>query len=394
MYRLDDPEHARDIVDIVAFLTDPEAPFHDPWIPDRRGVTVRPLEQEATQSWTWTDHESPYKYLCIRQALFDSRTVVFAGKAKREDSDDEPTDVIVKAWWTYREVEDYELKMLDHLHNGEPQFEFDPSHTDPVPMDIIDPKAIACLPRALGVVQVEQVDPEVWKTRTRGTPRSLCIMATSGPLGWNMPTEPDIVFSCNGREVVLGLRHYGQILLGVCESLWYAAIKGVHHRDISLGNIMWTWIEDVPGDPSSGRAVGYLVDFGIARYRDNPRFKYEYEDEDEIENQGDVKIGMQDDWDSYVLALDDSRSGTPVFSSVHTARTKDFVRWYPEHKKRLVDAAKSDYALWKTISKASYEKTLLGLKVDSHRYIDDLESSVYAFLLQVSPNEVPSLRRS
>jgi hypothetical protein len=86
MYRLDDPEHARDIVDIVAFLTDPEAPFHDRWIPDRRGVTVRPLEQEATQSWTWTNRESPYKYLCIRQALFDSRTVVFAGKAKREDS--------------------------------------------------------------------------------------------------------------------------------------------------------------------------------------------------------------------------------------------------------------------------------------------------------------------
>jgi hypothetical protein len=238
MYRLDDPEHAKDIVDIVAFLTDSKAPFHDRWIPDRRGVTVRPLDQEATQSWTWTDHESPYKYLCIRQALFDSRTVVFAGKAKREDSDDEPTDVIVKAWWTHREVEDYELKMLDHLHNGEPQFEFDPDPADSIPMDIIDPKVIACLPRALGVVQVEQVDPEVWKTRTRGTPRSLCVMATSGPLGWNMPTEPDTVFSCNGREVVLGLRHYGQILLGVCESLWYAAIKGVHHRDISLGNIM------------------------------------------------------------------------------------------------------------------------------------------------------------
>lgn len=277
--------------------------------------------------------------------------------------------------------------MLDHLHNGEPQFDFDPSHTDPVPVDIMYPKVIACLPRALGVVQVEQVDPEIWKTRTRGIPRSLCIMATSGPLGWNMPTEPDTVFSCNGREVVLGLRHYGQILLGVCESLWYAAIKGVHHRDISLGNIMWTWIEEVPGDPSSGRAVGYLVDFGNARYRDNPRFEYEYEDENKIENQGDLEVELRDDWDSYVLTLDDSRSGTPVFSSVHTVRTKDFCKWYPEDKKSLVDAAKSDYELRKTISKENYQQTLLGLKVDSHRYIDDLESVVYAFLLQVSPNE-------
>jgi serine/threonine protein kinase len=212
-------------------------------------------------------------------------------------------------------------------------------------------------------------------------------MATSGPLGWNMPTEPDTVFSCNGREVVLGLRHYGQILLGVCESLWYAAIKGVHHRDISLGNIMWTWIEEVPGDPSSGRAVGYLVDFGNARYRDNPRFEYEYEDENKIENQGDLEVELRDDWDSYVLTLDDSRSGTPVFSSVHTVRTKDFCKWYPEDKKSLVDAAKSDYELRKTISKENYQQTLLGLKVDSHRYIDDLESVVYAFLLQVSPNE-------
>lgn len=398
MYRLDDPEHAKDIVDIVAFLTDPEAPFHDLWIPDRRGVTVRPLDQEATQSWTWTDHESPYKYLCIRQALFDSRTVVFAGKAKREHSDDEEEEeIFLKSWWSFPDLEAHELRMLYILHSEDSldrtlagiHLSSD-TVADPVASREVDPRLIESLPKGLGTVVDERVDRTTWATQPllhcpENEVFTICIMATSGPRGQRMPTQATQELIVDGKRIVLGLRHFGQILLGVCESLWYAASKGIHCRDINLGNILWIWIEKTPGDPTSGRAIGYLIDFGNARHLNNPR-------------RPEAAQNVIDNL--YALSMDDGRSATPTYSSIYNFDVQHARQKSETARTKLDEAARNQSALQRADeiqlanAKRDYKAARVAMRLAVHRYLDDLESVIYAFTMQASLNEVPSVRRS
>lgn len=188
----------------------------------------------------------------------------------------------------------------------------------------VDPEVIECLPKGLGVVEDPNLDSNDWKThplRQDGTDTfTLCVVATTGPEGRPMPSHPPK--STNGDNA-LSLRNYGQIQLGIVESLCFAASKVVQYRDINLGNIMWIW--------GKGRAIGYLVDFGNARYLDDPRRTVV----------PDGPHGKE-----YNLSMEDGRSGMPTFRSIHTSRVeaagKEYEKSYNEtaRKAALVDTDK------------------------------------------------------
>ena len=355
--RLDDPTDSERLVDIVGFLTAPDIPFVQRWTPDPdRGFRIRPLDHEtANQTWNWTDAKSPYKYLEIREALFGSRTVVISGKAKPQGSGRAPgetVNVIIKAWWSFDDLEEHELRILSPL-----------TRDTSLP---IDPKVIECLPKGLGVVEDPKVNFTDWKThplRQDGTDAfTFCVIATTGPEGRRMPSRPPQ--STDGDDA-LSLRNYGQIQLGVVESLWFAASKGVHHRDINLGNIMWIW--------GKGRAIGYLVDFGNARYLDNPRRTVL------VVPNGPYGKGHD-------LSIDDGRSGTQTFRSIHTSRVeaarKEYEKSYKETaRKAALVGTDTEY---KEEREKRIEDAATNLQVEIHRYIDDLESTIYAFIVQVS----------
>lgn len=377
--RLDDPEHAEQFVDIIGFLTWPENPHFQRWKPDLQGINIKPLGKPV-ERWTWTDEETPYKYLDIREALFGSRTVVVSGAARPASPTEEApavsVNVFIKAWWDFQNLEVHELKMLSALHRPEseplerklgdldlssddPQLE-----ADPVASRLVDPKVIDSLPKALGTIKDDKVDPAVWATqplplRPEGEVFTICIMATSGPRGHRMPTTKSATFLCDGEIIVLGLRNYGEILLGVFESLWYAASKGIHYRDINLGNIMWIWVE--------GRAVGVLIDFGNARHLDQLR-------RPPTETSA---FGIE-----YDISLEDGHSGTPTFMSIHAIKVEAARRELRESMQDLQQPDDIGQAE-RLAREARVDEALTRIRIVTHRYIDDLETAIYAFVVEV-----------
>jgi serine/threonine protein kinase len=92
------------------------------------------------------------------------------------------------------------------------------------------------------------------KRRTINT--ELLILSTIGPLGHRLPN----------RRTTMTIKQLVQIMRGVFQCLWFCASKGIHYRDLNLGNIVFL---PVPG--SKDDMTGFLIDFGNARYLDKPR---------------------------------------------------------------------------------------------------------------------------
>ena len=192
--RLDNPEHAEAVVDVIAFLT---APAHlrtrQRWVPDCKGLAIRRLDQQATERFQWANPEKPYFWLDIREALLGSRTTAFAGIVISPLG--ESLDIVVKTFWTFEELKIYELRMLSHLHRKDTTFVLGPNDTDPE--KYIDALVIKSLPKALGEVIDAKTQSESWKAapiqdRPLNEVYSLSIIATKGPVGRPLPRGPQL----------------------------------------------------------------------------------------------------------------------------------------------------------------------------------------------------------
>jgi hypothetical protein len=80
LYRLDNPTHARQIVEIIAFITQPRSPHSQTWSPTSP-LTIRSQTFGSTYQDIYTSQQyirSSTKLLEVRPWLFGSRTVVWA----------------------------------------------------------------------------------------------------------------------------------------------------------------------------------------------------------------------------------------------------------------------------------------------------------------------------
>lgn len=166
-------------------------------------------------------------------------------------------------------------------------------------------------------------------------------------------------------------RNYGQVFLGIVECLWYSASKGIHYRDLNLGNVMWRWL------PDGKTVIAWLVDRGNARYLQAPR----------------AASSRERTLDEAIkLAEDDGRSANPYFQSLPCAGAITIRDEYLQKASNLRAAREQAEAqgldpetdadfVW---IKEELDKKIEEARQTTHRYIDDLQSLIYLICYVVS----------
>jgi serine/threonine protein kinase len=186
------------------------------------------------------------------------------------------------------------------------------------------------------------------------------------PLAYQDPL-PQALY--HAEKNTFGMRGWIQIMRDIVRSLWFAASRGVHHRDMNGGNILYSTQPDVT-------IAGYLVDFGNARILDRPCLPAKY-----TKAKGCPEMH---------LLADDSRCANPTFQSLAAMKSNGAVEDYIWSLEELEDCRESirqaelaenpnDRSLqWKRemLERAERDVPLALNKADKlvHRYIDDLES--------------------
>ena len=182
----------------------------------------------------------------------------------------------------------------------------------------------------------------------------------------------------------LSLKQRLQVLRHIFQCLWIAACLGIHYRDINTGNILHTLVKHLdPQDQTS--LIGYLIDYGNARILDQRR----------IYTRLDQRMHGNTD---IQLRLDDARSANLLFLSTRSTAVLQAHQRYTQAAKALTaenqrraqaDKADKSNETWEEdlltelesdVKEAEKELGAIGL----HRYIDDLESAIYAHVFQVS----------
>jgi hypothetical protein len=380
---LSNPDHAADIAKILAFLMSKVESIFDTFEPPRKLFSLEVPGKSRPEIWRWCsasggsikDADGAYTLLEVRNELWGRRTAVFAGYAQKQDDDSKQIyPIAIKCAWLPPYLEHYESKILQHVHDAL-------RCTDPNKYPFlakargkVDPRVIELIPKPLGKLrdcmrmtrevahafgdEDEAVDPE-------GSPIHfvLSVLVTTSPHGERVPTE----------ATELSLCHHYKILRNAAETLWILSCCDVHYRDINLGNILFE-VRMINGVET---VTGYLIDYGNARIKDDRRKKAKLDH---------PLVGGQ----TVELCLDDARSINAYFICTHMAET---LRLAGEHKdfgvkiKDLERSANlSDDIKRMEIERITKDRNDLvaRIKLRKHRYIDDLESLLYAFCFWVA----------
>jgi hypothetical protein len=374
-------DQSREIVDMIAFLLDPDVKHYDSRPPNLKNVELLSLRGDIKASnweahvgqginwervsWDWEkdDSENPiFEYLEIRDGLFGHRTTVITGNARLAEEAQTNAiwqTVVVKGLFLPKGVAYHEYRMLILLEGPDTpgSDKLDPRKPRP---DSISPSVIERLPRAVGMF-ADYIDLPWRNSKVGDNPvdhlgyQSLMTVCSVGErLALKKPIGK--MDKSKSRPEISGLRGYGQLLKGVFECLWFAASKGIHYRDLNQGNIMWTM--------KDGQIIGYLIDFGNARYLNQPR-------------QSNLSRGENN---TALLCEDDARSATYYFQSVWSMEAKKKEALYQQAVRERGRAKPEFRADEDELVTAAWEAVVRA----THRYIDDLESALYLISWQVS----------
>jgi hypothetical protein len=421
VFDLSDLGHRAELVKILAFVLSPAPEQEQRWEPSPC------FKVHCSSTGTIKEiHAGPAKILNIRRDLFGSRTAVWAlqrlatddtienvlplGTGEEATLDDPlpgmrpmpdlcsvsdcdikadstpeacetPKDIIkrptyqldgvqyvIKATWLTQDLVRYEARMLHLLHTGAAV------SLQPLASDCISEQVRSHIPKLVGLVDDETLSG--WATvevasqntlKPGRPPLHLSILVTTCRVGRRLP----MVVSDTDK---FSFRNYGQVCLSIVECLWFSASKGIHYRDLNLGNVMWCRL------PDGKTVVAWLVDWGNARYLQAPRAASSRERTlDEAIN----------------LAEDDGRSANPYFQSLPCAGASTIRDEYLQKASNLRAAREQAEAqgldpetdadcVW---IKEELDKKIEEARQTSHRYIDDLQSLIYLICYVVSLSE-------
>jgi flagellar motility protein MotE (MotC chaperone) len=341
------------------------------WQPHEKKISVySSRDSKEVQHWNLSEQVS---WLDVRTGVSAPRTAVCATKAKTAKQSGEQWIILKVLWMTMQAMWD-EIEMLKYLHgSATPGIDALRLAQAPIAEENIDPRVIACLPRAVGLVKDlldRPMETQDYHYQTLGLSLpthklQLTAIVMSGTLGKTLPSKPD----------GFGIRKWTRVMKGVFESLWHTSSKGMHYRDINSGNIMW--IED----PVSGEVVGWLIDYGNVRYLNQNR----------LVPRGDDVNGVM------LLCEDDARSITRLFQSISSLEATAITSKYISMAEKLKSALKThEEQVRRAEEGTQVEKTRNLLNLEDavrkqieqaeklpHRYVDDLESGLYCFLYMV-----------
>jgi hypothetical protein len=346
------------------------------WQPHEKKISVySSRDSKEVQHWNLSEQAS---WLDVRTGVSAPRTAVCATKAKTAKQSEEQW-IILKVLWMTTQAMWHEIEMLKYLHgSATPGIDALRLAQAPIAEENIDPRVIACLPRAVGLVKDlldRPMETQDYHYQTLGLSLpthklQLTAIVMSGTLGKTLPSKPD----------GFGIRKWTRVMKGVFESLWHTSSKGMHYRDINSGNIMW--IED----PVSGEVVGWLIDYGNVRYLNQNR----------LVPRGDDVNGVM------LLCEDDARSITRLFQSISSLEATQVTSEYVEDAEALVLAREEhEEEVRQAEEEVQVQKSEIVLDLEdtvqahigaagrlSHRYVDDLESGLYCFLYMVGLNSL------
>ena len=377
---------------------------------------------------------SSWKILERRRDLWGRRTVALTGMARRIGTEDPVEPVVVKFVWTPFYLIEHELRMLSRLAEAircnleKEQGSSAEIHKLREALESIESEVAARRPAALGMlddcnVESRPLPPRYGAEDGFEPDRSVTHVELhlSAMCTRNYPGERI------DETTPLTMQQRGRILSGVVGSLWLAACSGIHYRDINTGNILF-WVD------ADGVVYGFLIDYGNARELDERRMWIPYEKLHEPTTPGLVEsrlsskldndhnttaggssmssvagakstIGEQEASgksdeatvptvmsDGIQLRLDDARSANVYFISTtvhtmlaeHEARKEDLATLQTlegQLQKQPNDSAKRSQILILRRRIKQRDQTISNLP--SHRYIDDLESALYAHIYQV-----------
>lgn len=329
-------------------------------------------ERNTLMHWEWVN--KGYKELWWQdKLLFSRRTTIWEGKIRQVetletanyDADagqrdlslkkQDTLDCFIKATYLPPGLAEHEHEMIGCLDPDKPL----PENSKFVKLDDeIKAQVYQNLPKSLGLVDfggsgspTTNVLPANAPTDGRApnlTHLELVALVIQGPIGNTL--DP---------------RHDGLTLADVCEiyqgpflQLWYGAERGVHFRDVSPGNILWKVSPD-------GRKVGFLIDYGNARF----------------ENERRDKSIAADSLEG--LCEDDLRSGTQHFLCVSVLEAATVVPDYRAFTETLSQKTLTD--TMRTTTEADLYEAVQKLLINRHRYIDDVQSLLYNLLSHVRP---------
>lgn len=344
------------------------------WASDKLVPDDQHLREDAPSSFEADGADCPFRDGTNEVRLQDSlvraaSTELLQGSERFDPSKPPLPDgwdrirLVTKATWIAAEVVHHEERMLHILHTAEAVALY------PLATDVSSTESISRIAKPIGHTQDELISRWNTEGEEKSAPVRLSILVTQCPIGRNLPT-----IARNANK--LSLRNWGQIFLGILECLWFSSSKGIHYRDLNLGNVMWAWM------PDGKTVVAWLVDWGNARHLQQPRI-----------------LSVMSIADVIRLAEDDGRSANPYFRSTACNQASqlsdEYLRQQGEYSsylelirnKEANPDVVADLASLKdetAIVQEEMQKTIMKARQASHRYVDDLESLIYLMYYVVS----------
>jgi hypothetical protein len=392
-YDLSDPEDWIDVVKIIALFCGPISNYFPFWTPhELELITMETLEGD-----TLLVRLEDIEILGRRFDPYGRRTTVWSGKVnnikqldrngkEKEEVDPRyvPTEdevFVIKASWLLSYLAEHEKNVYRHIEEQDKKEgrDRDPEVSIPVFIGTVTTSEKAA--ETLG-------NPDLANWKTRDFPVN--------------PTQPEsskehaclsiFATKCFKVMTILGATISMVKLITVYRKLFktlkYLAQRGVHYRDLNLGNIL----RDIL---TQERCL--LTDFDFARIG--------------MQRRGDPQKGDLQPWET---SQDDCISGNPIFMSSFVqegVKNKDTLERHEgfllqakqglkeakrQEQEKLLDATSSlldrDAAALRrhkaeeSVSKwkSKVEEAKARLTPNAHRYIDDCESAVYTLLWLVS----------
>lgn len=169
----------------------------------------------------------------------------------------EAQPVILKSQWLIPELARHEHDVLCRLHDD------NVASTSSTLLDDDTAKEIQSrLVRSLGTVH----DITLGSWITIGASDGIRLQFTALLMSSSNPLPQALYYA---EETTFGMWGWIQIMRDIVRSFWFAAKRGVHHRDMNNGNVLYSAQPD-------GTIAGHLVDFGNARILDQPRLPAKY----------------------------------------------------------------------------------------------------------------------
>lgn len=342
-------------------------------IHDKRSLTRsgRGHEHVETKHWEWAGKN--YKELWQSKHLFGRRTTLWERKVRQvgalkaaeleaiatahDDLAAQQTalDCVIKATFLPPGLLEHEHEMLMRLDPAVPL----PENSEFAKLDAeIKDEVFQNLPRSLGLMNLGESSLRSTRklpatAHADGLPRpnlthlELVVLVMQGPTGERLHPWSQGLTLADVCEI-----HQGPFL-----QAWYGAEQGVHFRDVSPGNILWK-----PGPDD--RKVGFMVDYGNARFENERRDKSASADTGDGDCEDDLRSGTQQSL--CVSVLDASKA-------IEKCR-----------KQELAIAARKGHRALDLLDQKQLERHKRDVLINRHRYIDDIESILYNLLHYVS----------